>query len=869
MIADSLNIHTRRNAAEIGRMITDAERALQTAEMMLHKSGIDDNIRERLAQRNAKAPDYPTSYLSMAEIAAGALSMDKADIQRRLAGGETVVSVDSDEAGTGHYLSVIVPLFNDSGMAGALYTQLKADELLRDGSDGIVYQDAYNCLVTSDGSIVFNTYQPDHHGNLFTDLGAYGLAQAEIDRIAAAIINSRDTGSATFLRKGETYFASSAYLDYNAWHLVSFVRGPDVVLRSSTLFQDVVRTSVTAILITATAACVIFFELLNSRKKLEAEQQRNHAFAQRFQAMFNQHKALMVVTDAGTREILDVNPALLNYFGHTAEEMLGHNAQEFNLLSAEIVAERFQAGLTEDVLFAAAPYRLKNGDIRLLDVYASPVMERERKLFYAILFDVTDKERYREELIQEKERLRITLASIGDGVVTTDSVGRITGLNAVAQELTGWDTASALGRPFTDVFVLQNENTGQPAENPIRKVLASGRIIGLANHTELVNRHGKRIPIADSAAPIKAEDGETLGVVMVFRDVSDEKERSRQIEFLSYRDSLTGLYNRRYLEETMARLDAAEHLPISVIMADVNGLKITNDVFGHKAGDILLKNVASALEQCCPEHDLIARWGGDEFVIVMPETSQKEAEATIRKIRDTPVTINGSHLPVSLSIGCACKDTGDGCLHTAMQQAEKYMYQQKLLDGKSYRNAIISTLLATLYEKSNETEEHSKRLETYCHAIGRELQLSSKEMDDLSLLALLHDIGKVGIHPNILKKPGALTAAEWDEMKRHPEIGYRIAQATPELAVVADLILSHHERWDGTGYPRRLKREEIPLACRILSVVDAFDAMTNDRVYRSAMTVRDAILEIKNNAGKQFDPQAAKLLIGIIAGETD
>ena len=193
-------------------------------------------------------------------------------------------------------------------------------------------------------------------------------------------------------------------------------------------------------------------------------------------------------------------------------------------------------------------------------------------------------------------------------------------------------------------------------------------------------------------------------------------------------------------------------------------------------------------------NDLIARWGGDEFVILMPDTSLEEAEETAANIKDTNIVIEGVNLSVSLSIGSACKNIAGGSIQIAMQQAEKYMYHQKLLDGKSFRNAIISTLLATLYEKSNETEEHSKRMEKHCHDIGRRRQLSSKEMDELSLLALLHDIGKVSINPNILQKPGPLTNTEWDEMKRHPEIGYRIAQATPELAVVSELILSHHER---------------------------------------------------------------------------
>ncbi len=622
---------------------------------------------------------------------------------------------------------------------------------------------------------------------------------------------------------------------------------------------DIINIIVPAAAVIVVVLMMFFF----NRKKIEEEQQRNRAYERRFKAMFNQHSALMLVVDAATREIMDVNPAILNYFGHTREEMLGHKAQEFNLLPAEIAAEKYRAELTEVILFSAAPYRLKSGKIRLLDAYASVIMEGERKLLYVILFDVTDKERYRKELLQEKELLRTTLNSIGDGVVTTDNKGIITSMNSVAENLTGWDNGSAIGRPFANVFILQNEDTGHIVENPIQRVLESGLIVGLANHTELVTRH-RNISIADSAAPIKAEDGRTFGVVMVFRDVSDEKEHHRQIKFLSYHDALTGLYNRHYVEEKIIHMNRMEYLPISVIMADVNGLKITNDVFGHKTGDALLKNVAKLMHNCCEEKDVIARYGGDEFVIIMPRTPLESAEEVIQRIKDAHIAIEGSSLSLSLSLGCACKCTEEKSIQHAIQQAEKYMYQQKLLDGKSYRNAIISTLLATLYEKSNETEEHSKRIEAYCHSIGRELQLSSKEMDELSLLALLHDIGKVSINPNILQKSGSLTPAEWDEMKHHPEIGYRIAQATPELAVVADLILSHHERWDGKGYPRGLKGMEIPLPCRILSVADAYDAMTNDRVYRNAMSSRDAICELKKNEGTQFDPSIAKLFIDFL-----
>lgn len=601
--------------------------------------------------------------------------------------------------------------------------------------------------------------------------------------------------------------------------------------------------------------------------ELKKAQRENEILAQRLQAMFNRHSAVMLIIEPVSGRIVDANPSACQFYGYSREKLQNLLIHDLNVLPPDEVAKYRLMSFQEKQNFFVFPHRLRNGSVRMVDVYSCPISDGDRTLLYSIIFDVTDREAYREELSKEKERLFTTLRSIGDGVVTTDSSGVISSLNAVAQDITGWTNDDAKGKLFTEVFHLINEETGEPVENPIRKVLDTGRIIGLANHTVLVNRNAQYIPIADSAAPIKTKSGETFGVVMVFRDVSDEKKYSKQIEFLSYHDALTGLFNRRYIDKIMGRLDVAENLPISVIIGDVNGLKITNDVFGHVAGDTLLQNVTTLLRKNCKKDDLIARWGGDEFVVFMPRTSLKDAEEVIHHIMDARIPANESGLLLSMSLGCAAKESMDTSIETAMREAEESMYHQKLLNGKSYRNAIINTLLATLYEKSNETEEHSKRMEGYCHSIGHMLQLSSKEMAELSLLALLHDIGKVSIHPNILQKPGPLTTGEWEEMKRHPEIGYRIAQTTPELSVVADLIIAHHERWDGAGYPRGLKGEEIPLACRILAVTDAYDAMTNDRAYRAAKSHEDAVCELLKNAGTQFDPEIARLFADILHTE--
>ncbi|HAS74005.1 MAG TPA: hypothetical protein DCS67_07665 [Clostridiales bacterium UBA8960] len=189
------------------------------------------------------------------------------------------------------------------------------------------------------------------------------------------------------------------------------------------------------------------------------------------------------------------------------------------------------------------------------------------------------------------------------------------------------------------------------------------------------------------------------------------------------------------------------------------------------------------------------------------------------------------------------------------------MNQSKLLEKNSSHSAILASIKATMFEKSHETEEHAERIAQLSRKVGLKLNLSQIELDHIELLATLHDIGKVGIAEHILNKAGPLDDAEWNEMKKHPEIGYRIAMSSPNLAPIAEYILHHHERWDGNGYPQKLRGTDVPLLSRILSVVDSYDAMTEDRIYRKAMTHDAAIEEIQKCAGTQFDPQIAKIFM--------
>jgi diguanylate cyclase (GGDEF)-like protein len=348
-------------------------------------------------------------------------------------------------------------------------------------------------------------------------------------------------------------------------------------------------------------------------------------------------------------------------------------------------------------------------------------------------------------------------------------------------------------------------------------------------------------------------------------DIDESKRRYDQIQYMSDHDFLTGLYNRKFFEEEKDRLDKEGTVPTALVIADINGVRLINDAFGHAQGDRLIKETAKIIKRCCRKTDIAARTEGDAFSVLLPHTDREGAGDMVSSIREACEEHNKKIRKkadmINLSIGYGIKTDRSVGMDEVEKDAEEYLYKRKLLEQKSHHSTILSSVMATMYARSQETEKHAERIAELSVGIGQKLKLPQRSLDELNLLSMLHDIGKIGLDDRILNKPGPLNSQEWAEMKKHPEIGYRIVMTAPELQSIANYILSHHERWDGTGYPRGLKGEEIPLLSRILAVTDAYDAMTEDRVYRKALTREEALLEIKKNAGTQFDPEVADMFL--------
>ncbi|MGM0414742.1 MAG: diguanylate cyclase, partial [Bacillota bacterium] len=276
----------------------------------------------------------------------------------------------------------------------------------------------------------------------------------------------------------------------------------------------------------------------------------------------------------------------------------------------------------------------------------------------------------------------------------------------------------------------------------------------------------------------------------------------KEIRYLGFHDKLTGLYNRMFVEEELRRLDSKRQLPLSIIAGDVNSLKLVNDAFGHEAGDELLKKVAVILEDSCRKEDIIGRFGGDEFTIILPDTSKKEAEKILLRIKDNCKNEDSTIIPVSIALGLATKNSQNEDVNEVLKNADTNMYENKIKESEKVKNLVLETLMGKLGEKEFETQLHCERLKKMAMEIGAELGFDSNNLERLKKAAYLHDIGMISTSEEILKKEAKLTDKEWEEIQKHPETGYRIARSSDKLTDIANVILYHHERWDGNGYPR-------------------------------------------------------------------
>ncbi|PKM84632.1 MAG: sensor domain-containing diguanylate cyclase [Firmicutes bacterium HGW-Firmicutes-11] len=476
-----------------------------------------------------------------------------------------------------------------------------------------------------------------------------------------------------------------------------------------------------------------------------------------------------------------------------------------------------------------------------------------------------DLEETTRELAASRGDLRLILDSAAEAIYGLDDRGRCTFCNASCIRMLGYKEESELiGKNMHDM-IHHTKKDGAPMPLHECRIFQSFQV-GEGTHVEdeiFWRADGTSFDVEYYSYP-QIKNGTIIGSVVTFSDITERKAAEAKILHLTYHDLLTGLYNRNFFEEELRRLDTERNLPLSVIYGDVNGLKLANDIFGHEMGDELLRRVSDTLRQVCREDDIIARVGGDEFAILLLKTGNAATQTIADRISEAFAKEQIGALRGSIAIGFAVKSSDSTSIQEILADAEGNMYREKTLHRTNANTAMLEGIVETLHRRSPKEQRHATAVRSLSEQIGKFLGLTETKLRQARDAASLHDIGKVVLDDNILNHESIYTETDRQEVRQHSMVGYRLLNSFDETLDLADLVLSHHENWDGSGYPKGLKGLEIPLVSRIIAVAERYDSLRSSRNYRGACSHEDSIEIIKREAGTSFDPAVVDAFLQVV-----
>jgi len=591
----------------------------------------------------------------------------------------------------------------------------------------------------------------------------------------------------------------------------------------------------------------ILKEEIQEKTQIENELNKEKNF---MEAIFNSVPGIVYLCDDKSN-LVRWNKKHIEMTGFSDKELSGMSFLDFykedeknQKAVLEAIEAADQTGFGENEI----ELTIKDGTKIPINFTISPVKIENKLYFTGIGMDMTQ----RNQLNKRLQKYKVLAEKANDAMLFIDKQGNINEVNDAAISMYGYTYEEFMK---INIFDLRQTEKDLKVIEQMERADEHGIIFETIHYL----KDGTSIPVEVSSQGTFLGDKRIL--LSIVRNISERKKAEKEIIYLSYHDQLTGLYNRRFYEEEIIRLNTERSIPIALIIGDVNGLKLTNDSFGHKAGDMILQKISNILKQECGINGTVSRIGGDEFVILLPKTNENEATKIVQRINLAIENEKTDNVILSISIGVDVKQNTFEDIDEIFKKAEADMYRNKLTESSIMRRKTIELIMKSLYEKSNVELIHAKKVSEICEYIATEMDLENEDVNAIAAAGLMHDIGKICINENILNKEENLNSDEWGEIKRHPEVGYQILRSVNEFSNIANYVLEHHERWDGSGYPKGLKSEEISVEARIIAVAEAYESMTSDRIYNKALNEEDTINELKKYSGIQFDPQVAQVFI--------
>ena len=561
----------------------------------------------------------------------------------------------------------------------------------------------------------------------------------------------------------------------------------------------------------------------------------------------------------------------LELTGYTPEELIHGETTYYDLILPED-REKVYAQWKIDVaagMRSNDEYRIrtKSGEIKWIWEQSIPVPAHDGPSYYSEGFiqDISKTKKAEAALKASEEQFKAIFeeAPLGIGIFSNNT-GKALRLNPKFAEIHKREIDELMSLDWTAYSHPEEIHENQRLIGQ----MISGETNGFSMDKRIIRGDGSTIWVNMVITPYHLDTGESCHLCMM-EDITFSKMKEQEIEYLSYHDSLTGLYNRRLFEEEMRRISISRKLPVSIIMGDVNGLKLINDSFGHKAGDRLLQEAALLLRENCREEDFLARIGGDEFVIILEGADQQLTEQVCNRIQKSFRAYSSRKdkrtFYLSISLGSATKTSHDQTMDLLMKEADEKQYQKKHQMKKRVRQEMLAAIKGELEQNRGMSPEARQELDHIVSEMGTMLHLTPARRNNLRMLLEICEIGRLTLPASLRNKPvWEMSPEEYQKYVKHSETGYRIVSGAPETKKIAQDLMAHHENWDGTGYPKGLKGREIPLLARIARVVDFYQEATQGQLPTEKKMVEELIKGMKFAEGTLLDPEIAEVFARVL-----